>query len=147
MANRVILSWLGYSPKDKIVNVVLIIIFILVLYFVGKFLYGKFRNTLAANKSLQEELDSGGVLSYNDVKYKEYADNLYLAMKGWGTDEDKIFNVFYAMKTKADVLKLIAVYGINDGEDLKQWLYGDLSRSDIQKINGILTSNRIDYQF
>lgn len=148
MANKVILSWLGVSPKDKITNVALIIVFIVVLYFGGKYLYAKFKNAFTSTQQeLTTELNTGTKLSYQDTQYQNMADALYEAMDGMGTDEDTIYSVFYKMNNKADVLKLILIFGEKEGENLPQWLHSDLNFSEISKINSILSTKNIDYSF
>ena len=86
-------------------------------------------------------------VSYNDADYTNYANRLYEAMKGLGTDEDAIFSVFMMMNTDSDVRKLINAFGSRKGENLAQWLLGDLSTSDIDEINAILSKNGINYRF
>lgn len=86
-------------------------------------------------------------LSYNEADYTVFANKLYAAMKGLGTDEDAIFSVFQLMNTESDVRQLINAFGTKKGETLSQWLLGDLSTADIAKINGILAYNGINYRF
>ena len=86
-------------------------------------------------------------LSYNEADYTVFANKLYAAMKGLGTDEDAIFSVFQLMNTESDVRQLINAFGTKKGETLSQWLLGDLSAADIAKINGILAYNGINYRF
>lgn len=86
-------------------------------------------------------------LSYNEADYTVFANKLYSAMKGLGTDEDAIFSVFQLMNTESDVRQLINAFGTKKGETLSQWLLGDLSTADIAKINGILAYNGINYRF
>jgi uncharacterized protein YpmB len=144
--NRVILSWMGSSPKDKIVNLILIAIFLVALYFGIRYLYGVIKSTFTtAKKELQEDIESGGKLTFSESEYRSMADDLEQAMKGIGTDEDTVYSVFYKVATKADVLKLIVEFGVRKGEDLSQWLRKDLSISEIKKVNSILAQKGIDY--
>lgn len=96
--------------------------------------------------SLNEEIDTNQ-LTITQAQFNTYASSLYAAMEGAGTDEDKIYAVFRAMKTRADVLQLIKTFGVKDGETLTEWLHGDLSASEIEKINTILAGNNINYSF
>jgi hypothetical protein len=81
-------------------------------------------------------------------------------MKDNGTDEETVFRVFRQMKTKADVLKLIQVYGkrpetggiwaghFSDQDlSLAEQLNSDFDDSDIQEINKILKGKGINFQF
>ena len=85
--------------------------------------------------------------SYLDSQYTAYADVLFTAMDGFGTDEDAIFRVFTAMKNDLDIAKLINAYGLRKDESLAEWLQGDLSSSDMAKLNKILSTKGIKYQF
>ena len=86
-------------------------------------------------------------LSYNQSDYINFANRLEAAMKGPGTDEDSIFSVFMMMKNESDVRQLINTFGSRKGENLSEWLLGDLSTDDINAINGILARNGINYSF
>lgn len=122
-----------------------------------------------ANQELSV-LESQGIHpSYSDSQYEGYAQALVQAMNGCGTDEDAIYSVFRDMQNKADVLKLIAVFGvrfyqpcwitqadayaiwlINDqsyGGGISTWLSYDLSSGEIGNINTILSSKGIDFKF
>jgi hypothetical protein len=146
--SKVLFSNLGDKTSDKIFSVVLIAVLIVGGYFGIKFLISRIKNTmLSTREELNTEMSKGGKLSYSDSQFVVFADKLYLSMKGVGTDEETIFAVFNSMNTKADVLKLVIAFGVRDNESLSQWISGDLSFSDISKINKILTTKGIDYNF
>jgi hypothetical protein len=91
------------------------------------------------------------------------------AMNGCGTDEEAIYNQFKKLNNIADVQLLIAKWGIryyrpcaatqpisysrylfNDkafGGNISALLNYDLSQSEIQKINKLLSDKRINYKF
>lgn len=99
------------------------------------------------NKELNKTIDSAN-LSYTDDQYDVFAQKLYNALKGWGTDEETVQSVFAQMNTRDDVLKLISTFGIKDGETLSEWLSGDLSQSDMDKyVNNVLQVKSINYSF
>lgn len=85
--------------------------------------------------------------SYTDGQYNQFAQVLYSAMEGIGTDEEAVFRIIGYMKKDIDVAKLIVAYGVKGDETLGAWLQGDLSSSDMNKVNQILTSKGIKYQF
>jgi hypothetical protein len=90
----------------------------------------------------------GQTPSYQNTQYQIFADTLYTAMDGWGTDEDSVKTVMQAMNNNADVLKLIQVFGIRDGYGLAGWIADDFSASDKEKyINQVLRVRGITYQF
>ena len=51
------------------------------------------------------------------------------------------------MQSRSDVLQLIKVFGVKDGETLTEWINYDLSASEIDKNNTILATNDINYSF
>ena len=145
--NKILFANLGNSPKDKVINVVLIIVIIIALYFGGRFLYNKIKILFSAEaQELRNEVNTGGKLSYAKSEYNNMAESLHYAMKGLGTDTDTVYSVFYRMNTKADVLQLIVAFGVKGGENLSQWLKGE-TRVNISKINSILSSKNIEYAF
>lgn len=97
---------------------------------------------------LQQWQNVGQNPSFQNTQYQIFADTLYTALKGFGTDENSVKGVFQQMNNNADVLKLIQVYGIRDGYGLAGWIAGDFSSTDKDKyINQVLRSKNITYQF
>jgi hypothetical protein len=69
-------------------------------------------------------------------------------MKGPGTDEDKVAEVFKQMNSRSDVLMLKKEYGVIDGETLDEWIDDDFSASGKEEyINKILRTKSIQYVF
>ena len=104
----------------------------------------------AANQKLVDEANT--TIKVEDIsitqdQFHTYAQKLYKAMKGAGTDEKAIYEVFEAMNSRSDVQQLIKTFGVKDGENLAEWLYDDLSAGDIEHINAILATKSINYQF
>jgi hypothetical protein len=111
----------------------------------------------------------GIIPSFSPTQYESYSMTLAEAMNGCGTTEETVFAVFNGMKNKADILSLIDAFGVrsytpcaasqpisytrwlfdNDafGGTLPTWLEYDLSASEKEKINKILSSKKIDFQF
>lgn len=107
--------------------------------------------------------------SYSDTEYENFANTLFAAMDGAGTDYDKIESVFMKMKNKTDVLSVINFYGIRKlnsgiwwGNDktgnLAECLADELGqqegilnyllkKSELENLNDILASKNIDYKF
>jgi hypothetical protein len=98
--------------------------------------------------------------SYNGSQYRVFADSLYEAMSGMGTDEEEVFNVFRQMKNTLDVLLLTKAFDIRAYNDdrvflfnsdipmnLNQWISRELSSSDKAELNKILSSKGIKYIF
>ena len=140
------------NPKRAIAFAIVLIV-VVILFFVMKSqimnLIQKIKSQTAANKELQEEITTGGGLTYTQTQYVAFANKLYDSMKGIGTDRDTIRYVFNEMETKADVLKLIQVFGVRDGETLSQWLKGETYwfKNVTGEVNNILSRKGIDYKF
>jgi hypothetical protein len=120
---------------------------------IGK-LTGFIRQT-TQNVQTQSELNQwqnvGQTPSYQNTQYLIFADSLSAAMAYWGpvnTDEEAIRNVFKKMNNNADVLKLIAAFGIRDDWGLSKWLTYELDDDAKEKyVNSVLRSKGITYQF
>jgi len=140
------------NPKRAIAFGIICLV-IVALFFILKNqitnLIQKLKNKADSNAELNEEISSGGSLSYTQAQYVSFANKLYDSMKGFGTNRDGIRYVFNSMNTKADVLKLIQVFGMRDGETLAQWLKGEtwFFKNITGEINQILSSKGIDYRF
>lgn len=94
--------------------------------------------------------------SYTVTQYKVFADTLFDAFSGPGTDEERVKSVFQKMKNDLDVLELIKAYGTRDGGTywyspkmtLIEQIPYDLTDSDIATyVNLPLRSNGVTYQF
>lgn len=128
-------------------------------------------NTAAeqAGKDLSDLENLGILPTLYDTEYENFSQELVQAMNGCGTDEASIYSVFGKMANDADVLKLIQAFGVryyqpcvwtspvsytlwlaNDqafGGGLPAWLGYDLDASEIAKVNSILRSKQISFQF
>jgi hypothetical protein len=138
------------DPKKAATLGIILIVTILIIWIISKLFSSKIAELKAksqAKKMLEEEISAGGGLFYSESEYTQFANKLYRAMNGIGTDEKSIYEVFEAMRSKADVLKLIQVFGVRDSETLEEWMAGDLSSGEIRKINLILSKNGINYTF
>lgn len=95
-----------------------------------------------------------------------FANSLYSAMKGLGTNYPAIRAVFEnsEVRTDADIHSLISMYGVRDGENLAEWIRNDMPWSvwspkymaewtinpsvfTIQELNSILERKNISYRF
>ena len=143
----------NFFAQSKTVKVVAISVLVLVMVAIIILIVVKYKGKLTdtiKNRELAESLDeeiNQDDITLTQTQLNTFASSLYAAMDGLGTDEDKIYNVFRAMGTRSDVLQLIKTFGVKDGETLTEWLNGDLSSKEIDKINSILANNNINYQF
>lgn len=139
--------------KAKLIKVAVISVSVIIVLAIVVLIVVKYKGTLSdavKNRKLAESLDEEidvDALTLTQTQLNTFASSLYAAMDGPGSDEDKIYAVFRSMGSRSDVLQLIKTYGVKDGENLTEWLYGDLSTKEIAKINNILANNNINYQF
>lgn len=83
--------------------------------------------------------------SFSPSQMSTFADNLFSAMDGFGTDETSVEDVFKKMKNDLDILLLIDAFGVRGDENLSQWLQDD---GMTQKVNAILaTKAKISKRF
>lgn len=135
------------NPTMQIVIAIAAIILVIMIFRALK----RYGNTLlnAADNlgETQALISSGQTKSFSQVQYNGFANQLYHAMKGMGTDEATIYNVFGKMQNDLDVLELTKAYGTRDSYDLQTWLRGDLSSSEMAKLNMILSNKGISKSF
>ena len=147
-------EWFVDHPKRMISILIIVIIVALIVYFSWSKIKGAFKNIqlkVTKDSEIAEEIANGNLPSYPDSKYKEFANRIYTAMKGAGTDKKTIKDVFEQMHNITDVLKLVQAFGVRDGEDIHQWLDGEVhwwKPGNIKKdINAILSRKGIFYKF
>ena len=128
----------------------------ILLVIVGVYLFQKFKGlsgliTDKANEAkLIEEANKnmiGDDVTLTQEEFGNLAKRLYRAMKGNGTDEDAIWDVYNRMSTRSDVLQLNKTFGIMEDETLSEWLYDDLDADEILHLNQILANKGINYQY
>lgn len=135
--------WNGLSPENQFKFAVLFLLVGVLIYITLKSSIKGFSNALSASSELAALNLVGIKPTYTDASYKLAADKLYVAMKGLGTDETAIFEVFGKMKNDADMIKLELAFGVRDTYDLTAWLKGDLSAKDIATLNQMLINKGI----
>lgn len=135
---------LNLTPIIIAGSILLIIITVVVIFVVKR--KNATREQDEYIKDVEKQIDKSD-LSYANSEYTQMANKLYSAMKGIGTNENAIYDVFSQLETESDVRKLISMYGSKDGMTLQQWLIDDLSNRELQKVNDILAKNNINYSF
>ena len=134
----------GQLYTIAIMAVVLIVVIVLVCVN-----YSKIKSWIQDKKEeneLAKDIDTSNV-SISSSMMRQYADRLYTAMKGLGTDEDTIYDVFGNFSTTDEVLQLIKVFGTRDDMTLPQWIVDELTTKERKKLNTILTNKGVTYQF
>ena len=91
----------------------------------------------------QNHIDAGVYRSYSWDTYKSIADKLFTAMDGAGTDTNQVINLLTNyVQNDLDWICIYNSFGsrtpsgwFGSAGNLRTWLKGDLSTSDIQEIN------------
>ena len=148
MANFFTTSWGDRGPVERVI--------ILGAGIGGTiFLLVKGKQILQNIKNKQKELDlssdikaTGKKLSYPESQYQIFADTLYTAMDGLGTNYEIVAGVMYKMKNDADILKVIQKFGQKEGYSLAEWINDDMEEADKSMyVNQILAKKGIKIRF
>jgi hypothetical protein len=106
-----------------------------------------------------KKLAAQGIIpTMSDTQFESMCQQLVNAASGWGTDEDAIYDVFEALQNKADLLKVIAIFGVREWEDigvpfqlkrgsLSTLINGELNGSERADVNDILSAKGINFKF
>lgn len=140
--------------KNRFVTIsviaIVIIILAIIIYFIIKKNIGKIKEKSLDNKyfkDVENQIDASEITLSNS-NLVDLANKLEIAMKGFGTDENEVQDVFNNINNKSELLKLISTFGTRNGENLTEWIAGDFSTKAKEKyINSILRNKNIDYQF
>ena len=65
----------------------------------------------------------------SDAEIRDFSDQLYDAMKGLGTDEEKVYAVFRALQSVSDFCALVVRFNADHGADLLEWLDDDFDQT------------------
>jgi len=144
--------------KEFLKSIILPIGLLLIVYVVVDKIFGisksRDEEKAAKDRALANEAEkgdeaaklklSGMKLSHPKSKYRDLANRLQVAMKGFGTDANTILQVFSNIGNDLDFIELNQAFGTRDDEDLTQWINGE-GNSLSTKINKYLRSRKIKY--
>jgi len=94
----------------------------------------------------------------SDFQAQQYANTLFTAMNGYGTDETAIFGVFYKLYNNADFLAVSKSFGVreissgylnpepNTKGTMTECLHSELGYDDRKKVNDILKKKKIKFR-
>lgn len=135
--------------KNKAVKYVVIALMIAIAAVVLYFIYKKMRTAIQERKLIADvnKEVSPSQINYTDLQYQAFATKLYRAMAGMGTDEEAIYSVMQQMKSRTDLMRVIAAFGVQDDMTLNDWISDELNASEIKKVNSLLASNGVSYSF
>jgi len=139
------------SPLELLLTIATIIIAIATLIKI----FGKSeeeKREEKAQKSREYTYKNGA--TFEDFQYKDWADALNSAiMEGATEDEETVYNIFEKLKTIGDINKLIEAFGTHRQMFTASWISLPqaittyFSKSEIKKLNGIISANGINYSF
>lgn len=135
--------------KGQLYTIAIIAAVVITVVIIVAVNYNKLRNWIEQKRydnEIATDINTSNI-TISATLLRQYADRLYTAMKGWGTDEDTIYDVFSNFRTDDDVLQLIRIYGTKDGMTLPQWIIDELNTKERKKLNTILNNNGVTYQF
>lgn len=143
------------DPRRAIViGVALLVVIILLVVFWNRIkgFFQRIANRIYSGGMLGDvEEQTGQTPTLSTAYFYSFSTQLYNAFNqhwfGLGTDEDAVYNVFNQLNNTADVYKLIQVFGTKDGKTLDAWIRSEFSRSELKKLNSILSNKGIYYQF
>jgi len=116
------------------------------------------RSAEVANMAVMAAQVNKGNLSYPLNQFNVYADQLFQAMDGNGTDEEAIYAIFRAMNNADDLSQLIVTYGTREITDPLPWnpnknmtlaaaLRDELDSEELKTVNMIIAGKAIKYSF
>lgn len=129
-----------------IIAAVIAVIIICVIIYNKSIKLDDVKNSNQVIDKVNKEIDTND-LTLTTVQLGTICQKLYDAMDGLGTDTEAVYNAFALANTRSDVLAIIGTFGVKDGETLSEWLYGDLSGSEIMHLNSLIASKGINYKF
>lgn len=108
------------------------------------------QNSQSSTNDLSIEVDNN-IDSQNDLEirlkyFNILAEGLYEAMDGIGTYYNEIEKIMSQLNSDEDWNLLNSSFGRKEGYTMLQWLKGDLSDSEIEKINLLLRRNGLTKQ-
>lgn len=141
------------------------VIWAIIIVLVGMYAIRRVIKLIDDLKARQAENDlatqiNPSALTYEVSQYKIFADEIFAAMDGLGTDNATILNVFKKMDTNSDVLQLIKSFGTRSASysggianlgsfsgNLASQLSNELSAGEKDQINAALDAKGITIKF
>lgn len=125
------------------------------------------KTTAQVQSSTQSSIDqataAGGFATLSDAQVQGLADDIYTKGIDSTVDQDGIVNDVIQVNTTVDLLKLVQAFGTRNmstggilcnifrvnctAVDLPSFIKGLLDAAHVQKINGFLSAQQINYQF
>ena len=148
-----------WDKLPDIAKIIVVIIGVIIVYRIFTFLktYTKTLHDGAQSNAEEKAFKAAGdEASYSDAEFANMADRIETAFKGGGTDPEVFFAVISLLNNNLDALKLNQAFGVRsyttwyggtETATLEEWIEGDLSSSEMARMNSILSTNGITYRF
>lgn len=143
-----------WDDQPSGVKLVIIIVMIIIAIYVLNYVRGYLKTAAdkASSKGEEQSYQQQGMQqSYSDSWYNSKANELETAMKGAGTDEVKIKQIFSQLQNNLDALKLNQAFGQRSytcyaistcSDGLRVWLEGE---GMLTEVNQVMATNGITY--
>ncbi len=134
-----------------IIIFIAVLIFAVLLFFVSKNIARKKASTAEPLTDEAKKMIEPKKVTLTPAALGAAADKLFIAMRGFGTDEKQIYEVFKALQTESDLMALIVAFGkrksYNFYDGLPAWIADECSQGEIDTINKILADKGINFKF
>lgn len=149
------LSWMDEITPKRAILMIIILIIIAVVIWVSSVYIKKLIGKIKGDSEIADEELKGISATYSEAEYHTFAEKLFNAMNGAGTDKPTILSVFRQIKNNVDFLKLNNAFGNrkstywwfgNESGDLNQWIT-DEGDNLVVEINQILAQNGVTKRY
>lgn len=141
------------TPTAYVIGAALVVI--VLAYIAGRWLGKNKPGENDTTEKAKKEVNPSR-LSYSQSQFSAFADKIYQAIQYFYTDEGSIFETVKMMKNRDDVLQLIISFGNREAPtflgifgggkyNLPEYLTANMSRYGVEKVNKILSENKINY--
>jgi hypothetical protein len=136
-----------FQNNEQIFKVVAIVVLGSLAFYILLGLYRKLISFLATDTTTSSASENivDSELSYTTLEYMSMAEQVYNAVKGWGTNEDAIYTVLNKLNNSSDWYRLVKAYGIRKKSNIIEALYSDLTNSEIESVQTILQNINVTF--
>jgi len=127
------------TKKQLIIGTVALAVLGVSTYFLVRMMQNKQKYGVGSKTEEETETSTTTTTPVIAFNPQPYAKKLYTAMKGWGTDEDMIFNTMEMLTPEErKQVKKYFESNLGEGYSLREWFEGDLSGGDLERAKGYL---------
>lgn len=92
----------------------------------------------------KKQVPTGQTSTLTSGELQSMVNDIFAALDGLGTDEDKLYSTFNKLRNSADAFALDKAFGFKDKESLGAWIASD---GETEEVNEILKKGGINYTF